>query len=456
MPTLLVIDDDRSIRDTLEALLSKTYRVLTAEDGESGLELIRSHDVNVILLDIRLPGINGLEVLKQIKERYNDIEVIMITVVQDVPTAVQAMKLGAFDFIDKRFRYDEVNALLERALERQRHQKQILYLNQEVNHLLPGEFIIGNSSSMLEVMDLVDKVAAIPATILICGESGTGKELLARMIHQRGYGPKRPFVTTDLASIPSNLIESALFGHEKGSFTGATEQRFGKFELADGGTIFLDEIGDLHYDMQAKMLRVLQEGMIERVGGNKRIRVDVRIVAATHRNLERLISEGTFREDLFFRINVIPINIPPLRERAEDIPELVHSFIDRFSKKFRKEVKGISGEALEILSFYPWPGNVRELENLIGRLVATIEHKEITPEDIPIDYHLYNLRTSEGVSPKVDILTSACDTFEKNFILKALERSQGNRSQAAKRLGIPLSTLKYKMNKLAIYDALKK
>ena len=453
--TLLVIDDDQSIRETLVAILSKTYRVLTAEDGDKGLDLIRSHEVHVVLLDLRMPTIGGLEVLEKIKELYNDIEVIMITVVQEVETAVEAMKLGAFDYIDKQFRYGEIRALVERAIERQGHQRQILYLHQEVSQLLPGEFIIGKSAKMHEVMKLAEKVAALPATVFIYGESGTGKELLARMIHQRGFGASCPFVTTDLASIPPNLIESALFGHEKGAFTGAMEQRFGKFELAKGGTIFLDEIGDLQYDMQAKLLRVLQEGMIERLGGNKQILVDARVISATHHDLDQAVKEGAFREDLFFRINMIPIRIPPLRERIEDIPELVYTFVQRFSKKFKKEVVGISDEALEVLTFYPWPGNIRELENLIGRLVATIEHKVILPEDIPIDYHLHDLQRAEGSPKSFDLLTKACETFERNLILKAIERAGSSRKMAAQKLGVPLSTLKYKMRKLAIYEKLK-
>ena len=382
---ILIADDDESIRDTLEAILQREYNVLKASDGQAALRLLNEHEINIVLLDVLLPDINGLEILKQIKERFSDIEVIMITVVKEVDTAVRAMKLGAFHYITKDFDYDEVLALVEKAIERRQDARELLYLRTEMKESMEGEFIIGRSSKMREIHELVKKVAHLPPTILISGESGTGKQLLARYIHSESGLADRPFVTVDLGAVPETLMESTLFGHEKGAFSGAYRQHIGKFELADGGTLFLDEIANLRYELQSKLLRVIQEGEIERVGSTKTIRVNVRLITATNIDLAEAVRKGTFREDLYFRLNVIPIKLPPLRERISDIPQLVEFFIQRYNKRFKKNIKKVSQRALEALSSYDWPGNVREIENMIERLVAILDGDTILLEDIPIE-----------------------------------------------------------------------
>jgi DNA-binding NtrC family response regulator len=455
-PTVLIVDDDESMRDTLEAILKKDYAVIKADDGEKALRIAEAEEVNVILLDIMLPGMGGLEVLEKIKERFADIDVIMITVVKNIDSVVKAMKLGAYDYIGKDLDYDEVITLVDRVIEKQRKDRELIYLHSEIERYIEYDFIMGKTPQMKEVYDVIQKVARLPATVLIRGESGTGKELVARIIHKESALSGNPFVTVNLASIPSELIESTLFGHEKGAFTGAHRQQFGKFELAHRGTLFLDEIGDLKFDLQAKLLRAIQEGEIERVGGTKTIKVDVRLIAATSINLEEAVKEGDFREDLFYRINVIPVNLSPLRDRLVDIPQLAELFIKRYKQKFRKKIKGITEGALSILRTYNWPGNIRELENLIERVIAISDGDMISEKDIPIEYYW-----TEFLPPKVGnedegLLTKACETFERNFILKVLEKNRWRRKETARSLGIPLSTLKYKLNKLHIYDYLNK
>jgi len=456
LPTVLIVDDDESIRDTLEAILKKDYSVIKAKDGETALRVAESEEVNVILLDIMLPGMGGLEVLEKIKERFEDIDVIMITVVKEIDSVVKAMRLGAYDYIGKDFDYDDVITLIDRVIEKQRKDRELIYLHSEMERYIEYDFVMGKTPQMKEVYDVIQKVARLPATVLIRGESGTGKELVARIIHKESALSENPFVTVNLASIPTELIESTLFGHEKGAFTGAYRQRFGKFELAHKGTLFLDEIGDLKFDLQAKLLRAIQEGEIERVGGTKIIKVDVRLIAATSINLEEAVKEGDFREDLFYRINVIPINLPPLRDRLIDIPQLVELFIQRYNQKFRKKIKGITEGALSILHGYSWPGNIRELENLIERLIAISDGDMISERDIPIEYYLTEVLASQLGIEDEGLLTKACETFERNFILKVLEKNRWRRKETARSLGIPLSTLKYKLSKLHIYDYLNK
>jgi DNA-binding NtrC family response regulator len=455
-PTVLIVDDDEGIRDTLEAILKKEYSVIKAEDGETALRIVEVEEINVILLDIMLPGMGGLEVLEKVKERFEDIDVIMITVVKEIDSVVNAMRLGAYDYIGKDFDYDEVTTLVERVIEKQNKDRELIYLHSEIERYIEYDFIMGKTPQMKEVYDVIQKVARLPATVLIRGESGTGKELVARIIHRESALSQNPFVTVNLASIPNELIESTLFGHEKGAFTGAHRQRFGKFELAHKGTLFLDEIGDLKFDLQAKLLRAIQEGEIERVGGAKTIKVDTRLIAATSINLEEAVKNGDFREDLFYRINVIPINLPPLRDRLVDITQLVELFIKRYNQKFRKKVEGISEGALSTLHNYTWPGNIRELENLIERLIAISDGNMISEKDIPIEYYLTEVIPSQLGKEDEGLLTKACETFERNFILKVLEKNRWRRKETARSLGIPLSTLKYKLNKLQIYDYLNK
>ena len=455
-PTVLVVDDDEGIRDTLEAILKKKYSVIKAEDGETALRIVEAEEVNVILLDIMLPGMGGLEVLEKIKQRFEDIDVIMITVVREIDSVVKAMKLGAYDYIGKDFDYEEVITLVDRVVEKQNKDRELIYLHSEMERYIEYDFIMGKTPQMKELYDVIQKVARLPATVLIRGESGTGKELVARIIHKESALSENPFVTVNLASIPNELIESTLFGHEKGAFTGAHRERFGKFELAHKGTLFLDEIGDLKFDLQAKLLRAIQEGEIERVGGAKTIKVVARLIAATSINLEEAVKDGDFREDLFYRINVIPINLPPLRDRLADIPQLVELFIKRYNQKFRKKVEGIGEGALSILRNYTWPGNIRELENLIERLIAISDDDMISEKDIPIEYYLTEVMSSQLGKEDEGLLTKACETFERNFILKVLEKNRWRRKETARSLGIPLSTLKYKLNKLQIYDYLNK
>jgi two-component system, NtrC family, response regulator AtoC len=333
--------------------------------------------------------------------------------------------------------------------------RRVLTLRAEVQELGDREFIAGPSRSMRETLDMVQKVAHLSATVLILGESGTGKELLARLIHRAsanapgGGGADRPFIAINLAAIPRELVESTLFGHERGAFTGALQQRIGKFELASGGTLFLDEIGDLRLDLQAKLLRAIQEGEIERVGGSKPIKTLFRLIAATNVDLERAVKDGTFREDLFYRLNVIPMRLPPLRERIEDLPELAQFFLNRYNARFHKQLLGIAQSTLRMLSHHWWPGNVRELENLIERVVATADGEWITDDDLPFEFLVAELdheKTDEG------LLDRALVTFERNFIVRALERSAWNVTQTARYLGVPLSTLKFKMDRLEIRE----
>ena len=452
--TVLIVDDDEGMRDTLTAILKRTYLVLTAATGEEGLGVLKRKDVDLVLLDVRLPGISGLELLTLIRENYSLVEVIMVSAVSEVEVAVAAMKQGAYHYITKEFDYDSLRSLVRNALERQDLSRQVITLHAQVEAQEDRQFVLGPSRAMREIVDLAQKIARLPATVLVQGESGTGKELLARLLHRESGRGEAPFIAVNLAAVPRDLVESNLFGHERGAFTGAIRQHLGKFELAAGGTLFLDEIADLGLDLQAKLLRAIQEGEIERVGGTKPIKTEFRLVVATNVDLERAVENGKFRDDLYYRINVIPFKMPPLRERVEDMPALIKLFLDRYNLRFRKQIGGISDSALKILMDQPWPGNVRELENLVERLVAVNDKALLTDEDLPFEYHLARLdRRPEG---KAELLQAACDTFERNFILRALERTEWNVSGAARYLGVPLSTLKHKMGRLEVREHAKR
>ncbi|HJR61058.1 MAG TPA: sigma-54 dependent transcriptional regulator [Vicinamibacterales bacterium] len=453
--TILICDDDQGMRDTLSAILKRDYRVLSVSSGEAALVLLREDDVDLILLDVKLPGISGFDVLRIVKENYSLVECIMISAINEVETAVQAMKHGAYHYITKTFDYDELRSLVRNAFERQDLNRQVITLSAQVAEQSEREFLIGPSRQIRDIVDLVQKVAKLSATVLILGESGTGKELLARLLHRESGKGEAPFIAVNLSAIPHELVESTLFGHERGAFTGAHKQQLGKFELAAGGTLFLDEIGDLRFDLQAKLLRAIQEGEIERVGGAKPIRTDFRLIVATNVDLEKAVKENRFREDLYYRINVIPIRMPPLRDRMEDVPELTRLFLDRYRTKFRKPVRGISASALKILSSYWWPGNIRELENLIERLVAVSDKEFLTDEDLPLEYHFAKLDSAPSEQGET-LFQEACDTFERNFILRALEKSDWNVTATAKYLGLPLSTLKHKMSRLDLRDIARK
>jgi DNA-binding NtrC family response regulator len=449
--TILIVDDDEGMRDTIAAIFKRDYRILRATSGEAGLTTLSREHVDLVLLDVRLPGIGGFDVLRVIKENYSLVEVIIISAISEVETAVQAMKHGAYHYITKDFDYDTMRSLVRNALERQDLNRQVLTLSAQIADQADREFVVGPSKAGRDILDLVNRVARLSATVLILGESGTGKELLARLIHRESGNAEAPFIAVNLAAIPRELVESTLFGHERGAFTGAHKQQLGKFELAAGGTLFLDEIGDLPMDLQAKLLRAIQEGEIERVGGQKPIKTDFRLIAATNIDLEKAVKEGRFREDLYYRVNVIPIRLPPLRERPDDLPELANFFLRRYSARFHKRVEGIADSTMRILANYWWPGNIRELENLIERLVAVGDKEWITDEDLPYEFHFAQLDQAEGAGGE-SLFQEATNTFERNFILRALEKSGWNVTATARHLGIPLSTLKFKMDRLDIRE----
>jgi len=452
--TLLIVDDDEGMRDTLTAMLRREYRVLRAATGEAALQMMEKEDIDLMLLDVRLPGISGFEVLRIAKENYPYVEVIVISVIKELEAAIEAMRYGAYHYISKDFDLEGVGALVANASERQDLSRSVMRLSAEVAEQHDREFVVGSSRGTREIVELVQKVAKLSATVLILGESGTGKELLARLIHREAGQPNAPFVAVNLAAIPKELVESILFGHEKGAFTGAIRQQLGKFELASGGTLFLDEIGDLRYDLQAKILRAIQEGEIERVGGSHVIKTDLRIIAATNVDLEKAVKDGRFREDLYYRLNVIPIRMPALRDRMEDLPELARFFLRRYNLQFRKEIQGIADSTLQILSAYWWPGNIRELENLVERLVAVSDKDWITDEDLPYEFHVAQLDKQGPTSE--NLLERAVSTFERNFVVRALEKSAWNVTATARALGIPLSTLKFKMDRLEIRELARK
>jgi DNA-binding NtrC family response regulator len=452
--TVLIVDDDEGMREMLNSMLRRDYRVLRAATGEAGLLIMEKEDVELMLLDVNLPGIGGFDVLKIVKENYPYVEVIVISVVKELEAAIEAMRHGAYHYISKDFDLEGVRALVANASERQDLSRHVMQLKAEVAERVDREFVVGPSRGTRDIIDLVQKVARLSATVLILGESGTGKELLARLIHRESGAAESPFVAVNLAAIPRELVESTLFGHEKGAFTGAIRQQLGKFELASRGTLFLDEIGDLRYDLQAKLLRALQESEIERVGGTHPIKTDFRLIAATNRDLEKAVKEGTFREDLFYRLNVIPLKMPALRDRIEDLPELARFFLRRYNVKFRKNVKGIADSTVKILGAYWWPGNIRELENLIERLVAVSDKDWITDEDLPYEFHVAQL---DADAPGAEnLLDRAVSTFERNFIIRALEKGGWNVTATSKALGIPLSTLKFKMDRLEIRELARK
>ena len=453
--TILICDDDQGMRDTIAAILGRDYRVLTVSSGEAALALLRQEEVDVMLQDVRLPGISGFDVLRIVKENYSLVECIMISAINEVETAVQAMKHGAYHYITKNFDYDELRSLVRNACERQDLNRQVMTLSAQVAEQSDREFHIGPSKQVREIVELVHKVAKLSATVLILGESGTGKELLARLLHKesgrrRGAVHRRQHVGDPARAGREHALRPRTRRVHRRHEAAAREVRAG----GRAARLFLDEIGDLRLDLQAKLLRAIQEGEIERVGGAKPIRTNFRLVVATNVDLEKAVRDGRFREDLYYRINVIPIRMPPLRERIEDLPELARLFLERYRVKFRKPVRGLSDSALKILASYWWPGNIRELENLIERLVAVSDTELITDEDLPLEYHFAKL--DSGPATGGALFQEACDTFERNFILRALEKKDWNVTATARYLGIPLSTLKHKMARLDLTGLAKK
>ena len=447
--TVLIVDDDEGMRDTLTAILKRDFRVLRVGSGEAAFPVLEKEDIDLILLDVRLPGIGGLDVLQIIKANYSLVEVVMVSAERDVETAVQAMKHGAYHYVTKDVDHDQLRSIVANASERQDLNRQVLTLSAQVADQSDREFIVGSSQTTRDVVDVVHRVAKLSATVLILGESGTGKELLARLIHREAGHPDAPFIAVNMAAIPRELAESTLFGHERGAFTGAIRQQLGKFELAANGTLFLDEVGDLRSDLQAKLLRAIQEGEIERVGGAKPIKTEFRLIAATNVDLEKAVREGRFREDLFYRLNVIPIKLPPLRERAEDIPQLAEFFLRRYTTRFGKRIEGgITDAAIAMLKKHTWPGNIRELENLIERLVAVTDNEYLSEADLPLEFQFEQLEPPGARTHSY--FDEATNAFERNFILRALEKRGWNVTATAEYLGVPLSTLKYKMDRLDV------
>jgi DNA-binding NtrC family response regulator len=443
-PTVLVVDDDPSIRQTMEAIVcSAGMKPLSAASGEEGLQILRRSTVDIILLDVQLPGMGGLDVLRHVRETHPDVGVIVVSVVKDIPVAVEAIKLGALDYVTKDFSPGELSARVSKSLEHLRAARELAWLREEVAARGNKPMIVGRSPAMAAVVAVANKVAPKPVTILITGESGTGKEVLARFIHQHSDRAHGPFVAVNLPAMPSELIESSLFGHEKGSFTGATRQSYGKFELANGGTLFLDEIGELKLDLQAKLLRALQEREIERVGGARPIPIEVRVVAATNRQLDKLIGEGRFREDLYWRLKVVPIELPPLRSRREDIRELAEHFITRFAAAYGRPPQTLTDGAVALLQRYGWPGNIRELENLVERLVVVCDAPVVDETELPLE-----ITVNAGLAREAEresTFNAAMSVFEKGYLRKVLAQMGWNRRRAAERLGIGYSTLKAKL-----------
>jgi DNA-binding NtrC family response regulator len=439
-PVVLVVDDDAGVRESFRLILEDQYDLVDAPDGPQALALLQTHHVDVVLLDIRLPEMDGIEVLERIKAHDEGIEVILVTAVKTVRTAVAAMKLGAFDYLTKPFEEEELLALVRRALERRSLEREVAFLRSELARQQDFDDLVGQHPEMRRLYRLIAQMARTTTTVLVTGESGTGKELIARAIHRQGPRRDKRFVAVNPAALAESLVESELFGHEKGAFTGAWQRKLGRFELAHGGTLFLDEISSLKPELQVKLLRVLQEREIERVGGSHPVRIDVRIIAATNIDLKQAVAGGSFREDLYYRLAVVPLAVPPLRDRRDDIPLLVNHFVRRYTQAFGKRIEGLTPEALTALRDYPWPGNVRELQNVVERLVGLVEGATIGLSDLPLDLLLPDprgrLREAETLP-----LRQATEEFERQIVLRVLERVRWNRSEAARILGLHRNTL---------------
>jgi DNA-binding NtrC family response regulator len=439
--TVLIVDDENGVRQSFYVVLKDEYQVLLAANGEEALQIFSQKNVDLVLLDILLPDINGLDLLAKIKEMDTHFEVIMITAVKEIQTAVKAIKLGAYDYIVKPFDVDEVLEVIRRALEKRELLKEVVYLREELGRHHLFEKMVGKSAKMKEIFDLISTLAQAEGTVLIQGESGTGKELVARAIHNLSPRKKFPFVVINCAAIPPTLMESEIFGYQKGAFTGALNTVMGKLEIAQKGTVFLDDIDSLNIPMQGKLLRVIQEKEFERVGSTKVIKLDLRFIVASNKDLLHMIGEGNFREDLYFRLNVFPLTLPPLRDRKEDLPLLLDHFLERETKKSGKPPIQFSPEAMDVLNQYDWPGNVRELENLLERLTAISKNPVIHFPDLSfLNLHRKEIRGMQ--------LKDAVDTFEREYIMEVLECVNGNKTKAAEKLGIHRNTLLNKLNEL--------
>jgi len=458
---ILIIDDEESMRHMLSIILKKEgYEVVSAESGQQALKVLGKDDFNFILCDIRMPDMDGLEFLRRLKTQdarheIKDLSlepsafspqpvVIMMSAYGTIDTAIECMRLGAYDYISKPFKADEIIITLKKAEERERLKSENIRLKKAFQEDFDFRNIIASSPQMLDIFNLIEKVAGYNTTVLITGESGTGKELIAKAIHYNGSRKDKPFIAINCGAIPETLLESELFGHVKGAFTDAVRSKSGLFEEADGGTIFLDEIGELPKELQVKLLRVLQEGELRKVGDSKSRKIDVRVIAATARDLSGEIKKGNFRDDLFYRLNVVPITIPPLRERQGDIPLLVNHFTVIYAKKFGRPIKGVDDEAMKYLISYPWPGNVRELENVIERAVILEDGDVIKADSLPFLKETQDSRLKTQDYADLSI-KRAEETIEKELIKKALEMTNGNKTKAAELLEISHRALLYKI-----------
>ncbi|MCK4352218.1 sigma-54-dependent Fis family transcriptional regulator [candidate division WOR-3 bacterium] len=445
MPKILIVDDESVLRETLSDWLQKeSYNTETAITGEEAIEKNKNNKFDIAIVDLKLPGIDGIEVLRRLKKMNPEMPVIIITAYASIETAVEAMKQGAYDYFVKPFNLEEVSLVIKKIIEHQKLITENIALREQLRERYSFENVIGKSQKMQEIFKLIEAIADSNSTILIQGESGTGKEIIARAIHQRSSRANRPFITVNCAAIPENLLESELFGYEKGAFTGAIQTKKGRFELANGGTLFMDEITDMKPNTQVDLLRVLQEREFRRVGGGKLIPIDVRIITSSNKNIEEEVASGNLREDLYYRLNVISIQLPPLRERREDIPLLVQHFLKKYSKKTNRVIKGMSKEALELFTRYNWPGNVRELENVIERAVILGKDEFLMPNDLP--RIIKEVKKDKPHYPP----NKSLGEVEKEYITNVLQETGWNLSKTAKTLKINRTTLYNKIKKYKI------
>ena len=442
--TILVVDDEKGVCQSFSMVFKNKYHVLVAGSGKEAIDIFTKKSIDLILLDILLPDTNGIELLKKFKDTDPTVEVVMVTAVKEIKTAVKAIKLGAYDYIVKPFDVDHVLNRAKRALEKRSLVKEVSYLRNELERFHLFEKMVGKGKIMKNVFELISTVAQSDGTVLIQGESGTGKELVARAIHNCGLRSKYPFVVINCAAIPATLMESEIFGYNRGAFTGANHTSIGKLEIADKGVVFLDDIDSLDISMQAKLLRIIQEKEFERLGSNKVVKADLRFVAASNKDLKKQVTQGKFREDLFYRLNVFPIKLPPLRKRRGDIPLLLNHFLEIFTKNSGKPPKKISNRAVKAFQKYDWPGNIRELKNLVERLITITKGSTIRVKDLSF----LNIDKKEVIKDLT--LKEAVKTFEKQYIAQTLEHVNGNRKNAAERLGIHRNTLLSKTNELGL------
>ena len=453
-PLVLVVDDEPGVRQSLQMVFNKTYRVLEAPSADEAIQKLTDEKPDLVLLDIMMPGADGLAVLKQIKSIHPDCQVIMLTGLNTARTAFAAKGTGAFDYVTKPFDVEELRLRVEHALEKVQLSRELERLKEEVGRKYGIDHIIGRSKQIIDIFKAVSMVAAKKSTVLVTGESGTGKELIARAIHYNSDRRSKPFVVVNCAALPDTLIESELFGYERGAFTNASQKKIGRFELAHGGTLFLDEIGELNLSTQSKFLRAIEQETFSRLGGTEEIKVDVRVIAASNRELEQLAKTGEFRADLFYRLNVVSLFLPPLRERHDDIALLLDHFLRLKAQEHSISMKSLSPEVVDFFTAYPWPGNVRELENLLERLTILTPHETISLRDLPVGMR----STDQTATLKEDVLTGsrplsdAVDEFERELIVKALQRTGFNQTKAASLLGTSRRILKYRIEKLNIND----